>query len=521
MKKVISILLSITLIFGSLNLSCIRSYADERDFEYLRNLDVIADGKDPINVKYVDLNYDNASYVSLRDMAVALKGTHAEYSLTVNESSVTLTKGGSYTEVGGENEEFTSLVRNKKSPEYTRKRNRFTQNGAAVYYYTIIYKGDDEKNYDCYMYLADLALVLNVDMHYENGALVIDTSKPFTFDPRRLEDEGYFLSTNSVLVGDATTGEIYYSYNPDASVAMASTTKLMTFLLVMDEISKGNLSLDDTVETSANVEKLSNSIDRTFRIPEGTKANIDDLIYGMLLPSSNECTLALAEAVSGSEKSFVKKMNEKAATLGLSEGTEFHTCNGLPVYTEEVMENKVQNFITANDMFKLVCHIFSVYPQITDYTSCTTKTLSSLGKSVNNTNPMLYNVPGVVGLKTGTTNKAGACLVSALQADTGSGVHTVVVVELGAEDILIRNNVSQALLVYGSQVCKNGGAASIPDYNPADYYEPEVDESLAALSGRTPETADELARLVVWTARNYMPIPEPDLTEVPDTEVNE
>ncbi len=248
MKKILTIIISFTLIIGSLNLFCIRSYADERDFEYLRNLDVIADGKDPINVKYVDLNYDNASYVSLRDMAVALKGTHAEYSLTVNESSVTLTKGGSYTEVGGENEEFTSLVRNKKSPEYTRKRNRFTQNGAAVYYYTIIYKGDDEKNYDCYMYLADLALVLNVDMHYENGALVIDTSKPFTFDPRRLEDEGYFLSTNSVLVGDATTGEIYYSYNPDASVAMASTTKLMTFLLVMDEISKGNLSLDDTVE---------------------------------------------------------------------------------------------------------------------------------------------------------------------------------------------------------------------------------------------------------------------------------
>ncbi len=521
MKKIISILISITLIIGSLNAFCIRSYADERDFEYLRNLNVIVDGHDAINVKYVDLNYDNASYISLRDMAVALKGTHAEFSLTVTDSSVTLNKGGSYTEVGGENEEFTSLVRDKKSPEYTRKRNRFTQNGTAVYYYTIIYKDDDESNYDCYMYLADFALMMNVDMHYENGDLVINTSEPFSFDPRRLEDEGYFLSTNSVLVGDATTGEVYYSYNPDASVAMASTTKLMTFLLVMDEISKGNLDLDDTVETSENVEKLSNSVDRTFRIPAGTKAKISDLIYGMLLPSSNECTLALAEAVAGSEKDFVKLMNQKASELGMSEGTEFHTCNGLPVYTEEVMENKVQNFITANDMFILVCNIFSLYPQITEYTSCTTKTLTSLGKSVNNTNPMLYNVPGVVGLKTGTTNKAGACLVSALQADNGNGVHTVVVVELGAEDILIRNNVSQALLVYGSQVCKNGGISSIPEYDPTDYYVPEVDEVVAAMEGRTPETADELARLVVWTARNYLPVPVPEITEVPDSDVNE
>ena len=495
-------------------------YAAGEDTEYQRNLTVHIVGGDTFNVKYIDMYYDGASYVSLRDMAAALSGTDAKFDVAVESDGVRLSKGGTYTPVGGEGSRFALLVRDRSAKEYIRARNYFNLDGSTRHYYTFIYMDEETGKYDCYMYLADLVLILGVSMHYEGGELYIDPSSPLSIDPEALEASGYFYATNSVLVGDATNGEVYYSYCPDISVPIASTTKLMAYTIVMDAVTRGELSLEDTVVTSSNVQKLSNSIDRIFLIPEGTSANVSDLIYAMLLPSSNECTLALAEAVAGSEDNFVRLMNRKASDLGLSEGTRFYTCNGLPVYTDEAFESKVQNYMTANDMFKLVCYILSTYPQVTEITSSAAKYLPSFDRTVYNTNPMLRNMPGCIGLKTGTTNKAGCCLVSAVAVTRADGVHTVVSVELGAEDIIMRNNISQTMLTYGEQVCKNGGASSIPDTDPAK--ENTADDIITCLSEGVPETPDELARLIVWTARNYLPVPAPeDLDSDTDARVSD
>lgn len=516
MKKLLKSILSFLLCGALLSFIALPASADDYDYEYLRNLTVrIKDGSS-YNVKYLDMYYDNNTYVSLRDMAVALSGTECSFDVLIEKDGIRFTPGGTYTPLGSEGTPFTYLTRDPDSEEYVRKRNYFNLGGATKHYYTFIYKDEETGIYDCFMYLSDLALILDVSMSYQNGQLVIDPSLPLSIDPREMERTGYFLGTNSVLVGDATNGEVYYSYCGDRSVAMASTTKLMTYIVVMDAISNGTLALDSTVYTSANVEKLSHSIDRAFVIPEGTAVTVEELIYGMLLPSNNECTLTLAEAVAGSEKAFVKKMNDKAAAIGLSEGTKFYTCNGLPVYTEETMQGKVQNQITANDMFKLVCYLLSTYPQVIEVTSSTGKFLPSFDRWVYNTNPMLYNLSGVVGLKTGTTNKAGSCLVSAISVNSGSGNHIIVSIELGAEDIITRNNVSQAMLIYGSRVYKNGVASSIPEYDPALTDNTADNLNFTAIKEGIPETADELARLIVWTARNHLPTPEPELIDIPE-----
>ena len=174
-----------------------------------------------------------------------------------------------------------------------------------------------------------------------------------------------------------------------------------------------------------------------------------------LLPSSNECALSLAEVVAGSEETFVRQMNEKAQELGLSQAVFFNS-HGLPSYTEDPVPAKRQNRMSAEDMFRLVSYILRVYPQITDYTSLQEATLESIDLEVRNSNPLLRNMPEVTGLKTGTTNKAGACLVTSLTAGDGAAAHDLVVVVLGTEDSVERGRVSGLLARYALQVFRTG-----------------------------------------------------------------
>ena len=187
----------------------------------------------------------------------------------------------------------------------------------------------------------------------------------------------------------------------------------------------------------------------------------------MLLPSSNECALTLAEHVAGSEKAFVERMNTKAALLGISDGTLFINCHGLPEFPDNTATSKIQNHMSAKSMFILCSHILKTYPQIKDITSTKSAYCEALKREVRNTNPLLYNLPDCFGLKTGTTNKSGACLVSGLKATDAEGnVHEIVAVEFGAEDSTVRVSLSQELLLYGRDKVKENGsateAASVP-----------------------------------------------------------
>ncbi len=403
------------------------------------------------DIKTLDYGYDYNTYVSLRDMAMLLKDTDKAFSLEISGNTISLEPGNAYVPVGVENLPWED----SENPDISLRRNELKVKGQTVFYYTLLMKlpsGD----YDCFMMAADMAMILDVNISVPaEGTLRIHTQEPFRISPSALEQAGYFYGVNSVLVGDATTGELYYRYQSDLPYPIASTTKLMTYLLTMDAISAGRLTFEEMVTVSEEVQALSVSGDGVIPMEAGEELTVRELLLGALLPSSNECALCLAEAVAGSEEAFVEMMNQKARDMGLSQ-TVFFNSNGLPSYTEDVIPAKRQNSMSAEDMFQLVSYILKVYPQITDITSQEKATLSFREIEVQNTNPLLRNMPEVTGLKTGTTNKAGACLVTSLAADDGAMEHNLVVIVLGAEDSIERGRVSGLLAKYALEAFYTG-----------------------------------------------------------------
>lgn len=394
-------------------------------------------------VKTLDYSYDHNAYLSLRDIAMVLKNTDKSFSLEITKNTVSLNTENAYTPAGVENIPWEE----DDNPDIALRRNEFKVNEQKVSYYTLIMEVSSGI-YDCFMMAADLAMILDVNITVSaEGALQIHTQEPFQVSPAVLEQAGYFYGVNSVLAGDATTGEIYYRYHSDTSYPIASTTKLMTCLLALDAISTGQITLEEQVTISDAVQALSDSSDGVIPLKAGEQITVQELLLGALLPSSNECALCLAEAIAGSEESFVQMMNRKAQEIGLSQAVFFNS-NGLPSYTEDPVPAKRQNSMSAEDMFRLVSYLLKVYPQITDITSLEKATLTSLDLEVRNTNPLLLNIPEVTGLKTGTTNKAGACLVTSLTADDGTMEHDLVVVVLGTEDSIERGRVSGLMSRY-------------------------------------------------------------------------
>lgn len=414
-------------------------------------------------VKTLDCDYEHNRYLSLRDIAVLLADTDCSFSLEITKNTVSMNLGQSYTPVGVEN----SPWENDENPDISLRRNEFKINGQTAYYYTLIMKLPSG-HYDCFMMAVDLAMILDVDIAASAaGAVEIRTGEPFAISPAALEQTGYFGGVNSVLVGDATTGELYYQYQSDTPYPIASTSKLMTCLLVMDAIAAGQIDPADTVTISEEAQALAESNDGVLPLEAGEQIGVWELLLGALLPSSNECALCLAEAVAGSEEAFVQMMNQKAQELGLSQAT-FYNSHGLPSYTEDSVPAKRQNRMSAEDMFRLVSYLLRVYPQITDITSLKNADIPSLDREVRNTNPLLYNLSGVTGLKTGTTNRAGACLITSLTADGGVSAHDLVVVVLGTEDSIERGRVSGMLARYALRAFSEGleqaGSEAYPDY---------------------------------------------------------
>lgn len=420
------------------------------------------------DVKTLDYSYSHNTYFSLRDMAMIFKDTEKCFSLDIKRNAVFLNTGDMYTPVGAENAPWED----NESRDISLRRNEFQVNGQKMHYYTVIMELPSG-GYDCFMMAADLAMILDVDITVPSaGVIRVSLQDAFRISPAELEQKGYFYGVNSVLTGDASTGELYYQYQSDVAYPIASTSKLMTCLLTMEAASSGQISFDTVVTVSEDVRLLAESDDGVVPLEAGAQITVGELLIGTLLPSSNECALCLAEAIAGSEEAFVQRMNQRAQELGLSQAV-FYNCNGLPCYTEESVPAKRQNRMSAEDMFRLVSYLLKVYPQIKDITSMESAVLPSLDVEVCNTNPLLRNLPEATGLKTGTTNRSGACLVTSLQVDDGVMKHDLVVVVLGAEDSAERGRVSELLARYAMQAfygeaekAEGGAAEQTPESLP-------------------------------------------------------
>jgi len=447
------------------------------------------------DVRVLNHDYDNNMYISMNDLLYSLNDTGLEFSVdwTVKDGQtyIVLSKNELSDEWIDEYEEHSITETDDNEEDtadkvnYTRKRILICIDGNDYSLYMIPVTEKDYK--DCYVNLGDFALIMNADISCGNNEIYINTKGEFDFNKYDFANSGIQYMADSCIVADATTGNIYYEQNPNETVTIASTTKLMTYLIIKDAIEEGKISEKDTVVFSKKASELSKTSSGVVRLEEGQSADIEDVISAMLICSSNECSLALAEHLCKNEQDFVDLMNHKAAALGLSTECRFYNPHGLPMYEEEVLTVKKQNRMSANDMLILVEHILDKYPEITEITSIKKTNLVSLANfEAKNTNILLYNVPGTVGLKTGTTDKAGSCLVSAYEAyDLKQEPHYIVSIVYGAENMQTQSYTSMVLMKYGIQRFNASELGIVPDSGKPT----EIPDNLEGFIGAVVNTA--------------------------------
>jgi D-alanyl-D-alanine carboxypeptidase (penicillin-binding protein 5/6) len=248
----------------------------------------------------------------------------------------------------------------------------------------------------------------------------------------------------SAIVGDMETGEIFYEYNSDETVELASITKLMTYLLAREAIDAGEVSFDDDVYISANA---TNSGGSSLYLLSGESLKLELLMNSMLVVSGNDAAVAIAEHVSGNVNTFVDQMHEKAKEIGITTA-RFINPNGMPIDNEETD----QNFMSAEDIFKLARYILKKYPDVTQVTSQLKVVIPERNFAKNASNKLIEEMEGVDGLKTGYTDKAGMCLVSTIpyvDEEDSNMDRRVIAVLMGSHSESDRINKSKTMLEYG------------------------------------------------------------------------
>ena len=238
------------------------------------------------------------------------------------------------------------------------------------------------------------------------------------------------IGAKSYLVIDGTTGHELASLNPDAPLAPASLTKIMTTYVVFTALRQGQIHPEDEVTISEHAWRTPGS--RMF-IEVGTRVKIDDLLMGMVVQSGNDASVALAEHIAGTEGVFAQMMNQYAQKLGML-SSHFVNATGLPA------EGHVT---TARDLATLARALINEFPDYYARHSVKEFTYNDIKQS--NRNSLLWRDPSVDGMKTGHTDDAGYCLVSSAKRD---GMRIVSVV-LGTSSTRARTDGSQALINYG------------------------------------------------------------------------
>ena len=256
-------------------------------------------------------------------------------------------------------------------------------------------------------------------------------------------EEELITAPHGVLM-EASTGKVIYEKDMDTRVRPASITKIMTLVLIFDELEKGNLHMEDEVVTSAYAKSMGGS--QVF-LEEGEKQSVETMIKCIVIASGNDASVAMAEHIAGSEGEFVKRMNERAAGLGM-ENTHFEDCCGL---TES--EN---HYTSAHDVALMSRELVTKYPKILEYSSVWLDTITHVTEKgtsefgLTNTNKLVRSYEGCVGLKTGSTSVAKYC-VSAVAKRNGI---TLISVVMTAPDYKVRFKDAAAMLNLGFGSCK-------------------------------------------------------------------
>lgn len=251
------------------------------------------------------------------------------------------------------------------------------------------------------------------------------------------------LSAKSAVVMEQGSGEIIFEKNKDKKLPPASVTKVMSLLLIFQELDEGRLKLDDTVTVSEHAASMGGS--QVF-LETGEKQDVKTLIKCVVVSSANDAVVALAEHICGSEKAFVSRMNKEAKKLGMKHTTFKNAC-GL---------DEEGHVTTAYDIALMTRELASKHPQIFQYTKIWMDTIIHKTKKgekefgLSNTNKLIRQYNGCSGMKTGSTSKAGFCL----SATATRNKIPMIAVVMASESSKTRVKEASQLLDYGFSNCQ-------------------------------------------------------------------
>ena len=444
MKKAISAFLSVLMLLPLIAAPTRASAVEAQPYAQT----LIVNGV-PKDVRALDGSYEGNVFLSLTDAAAALSGTEKQFRF---ERVVSTADGEVFTVTRGQLPVLASGAEGlpKQSPAVPMNltRNRLQVDGQERKYYSC-----NPQNGDLYLSVTDLQLMLDLNMKREaDGSFSLNTWENFRADPFALERAGFFAGIGSIYLGDVDTGEVLFERNSQTAVPCASLSKLLSYVILKEAARERNPGENGMVPISENAQRLSRSGDGMVVLTAGTEVPFQELLEAMLIASSNESALALAEYVCGNEESFVQRMRQRAQELGLSTVTMWN-CHGLPSFTDEAIPVKRQNLMSAEDLFRLCRYILKNYPEITQITSKQLGHMPHLNDYwTANSNPLVYNLEGVNGLKTGHTNRAGYCVAASMPVGRADGMHTVVLILMGAETAELRGQAAEILLRYAKAV---------------------------------------------------------------------
>ena len=259
------------------------------------------------------------------------------------------------------------------------------------------------------------------------------------------------VEAEACLLMEKTTGEVLYAVNEHEPLEPASVTKIMTILLVMEAIDSGQLQYGDVVTASAHACSMGGS---QIWLKENEQMTVEDMLKAVCVASANDCSVALAEHMAGSEAAFVERMNQRAAELGM-EDTVFMNPTGLPA------EGHVTS---AYDIALMSRELILNHPDVRRFTTIWMDTLRNGEFGLSNTNKLIHSYEGATGLKTGSTDGALYCLSATAERD---GMELIAVI-LKAPTSAQRFAGAQALLNYGfasyglAEIQTPGDLAPIP-----------------------------------------------------------
>lgn len=240
------------------------------------------------------------------------------------------------------------------------------------------------------------------------------------------------LESGAAILIEQSTGQVLYSHNAHEQLRPASVTKVMSILLIMEQIDSGNLSYTDTISCSETARSMGGS--QIWLDPRET-LTVDEMLKAICVVSANDCVVAMAEHIAGSEEAFVQMMNDKAKKLGMND-TTFKNCHGI---------DEDGHVTSAYDIALMSRELLTKHPDITKYTTIWMDSLRDGKSQLVNTNKLIKTYKGITGLKTGSTSLALYNLSASATRDNLS----LIAVIMKAPSTKLRFAEAQKLLDYG------------------------------------------------------------------------